>query len=130
MRTQPIHAREYWNDTGVQLKAQTKYRFSVVPNVGEPLFDASFAARTIEGEDWKSAPHMTAELFRAKRVDDAKWFALIGTVDKQHPWVIKDGDTVPAPASGTLFCYFNDVQLEVFYKNNKGFVVLEVEEVA
>ena len=85
MRTRPIHAKEYWNDTGVQLKAQAKYRLSVVAGVGEPLFDASFKARTIEGEDWKSVPHATAELLRLKRVDNAKWFALIGTVDKQHP---------------------------------------------
>ena len=83
----------------------------------------------IEGEDWKSVPHRTAELFRGKRVDDGKWFALIGRADKQHPWVIKDGETVTAPASGVLFCYFNDVQFEKFYENNKGFVVLEVEEV-
>ena len=111
------------------MKAQTKYRLSVVPDVGEPLFDASFKARTIEGKDWESAAHWTAELFNAKRVDDAKWFALIGTVDKQHPWVIKDGAAVIAPASGSLFCYFNDVQFEKFYGNNKGFVVLDVEEV-
>jgi hypothetical protein len=129
MHTRPIHAKEYWNDTGVQLKAQSRYRLSVVPEVGEPLFDASFHARTIEGEDWNSAPHWTAELFNLKRVDDARWFALIGTVDKQHPWVIRDGETVTAPASGTLFCYFNDVQREKFYGNNKGFVVLDVEEV-
>ena len=130
MRTRPIHAKEYWNDTGVQLKAQAKYRLSVVAGVGEPLFDASFKARTIEGEDWKSVPHATAELLRLKRVDNAKWFALIGTVDKQHPWVITDGGVVTSPASGTLFCYFNDVQIEKFYANNKGSVVLDVDEVA
>jgi hypothetical protein len=130
MRTQRIRANEYWNDTGVQLKAEARYRLSVVPGAGEPLFDATFKARTIEGEDWKNVLHRTAELFRGKRVDDAKWFALIGTVDKQHPWVIADGAIVTAPASGTLFCYFNDVQFEKFYENNKGSVVLEVEEVA
>jgi hypothetical protein len=37
---------------------------------------------------------------------------------------------VTSPADGFLVCYFNDVQLEVFYRNNSGWVVLGVEQVA
>lgn len=129
-RTQPIHANQYWNDTGVDLTGGTRYRLTVVPNMGEPLRDASFVARSIAGEDWDSLPHKTAELFRGKRVDDARWFALIGTIDRQHPWIVTDGGTVVAPASGRLICFFNDVQLETFYRNNQGWVVLDVEALA
>ena len=129
-RTQPIHADRYWNDTGVDLTQGALYRFSVVPGMGAPLRDASFAAGSIEGEDWQSLPHKTADLFHGKRVDDAKWFALIGTIEKKHPWVMTDGGIVTAPASGRLMCFFNDVQLELFYRNNSGWVVLDVDEVS
>ena len=129
MRTLPILADRYWNDTGIRLEENAQYRMSVVPDAGTPLHDASFKAKSIAGEDWTSAPHEAAELVRGKRVDDARWFALIGTVDKKHPWVITDGGVVTAPASGRLVCFFNDVQLEVFYKNNGGSVVLEIEDV-
>ena len=54
-----------------------------------------------------------------------RWFALIGTVDRKHPWVITDGGVVTAPASGALMCFFNDVQLELFDRDNGGWVVLE-----
>src|SRR5262245_30340533 len=129
-RTQPIRADQYWNDTGVDLLERTRYRFSVVPDVGEALRDASFAARSIAGDDWDSLPHQTAELFHGKRMDDARWFALIGTIDRTQPWIITDGGIVTAPASGRLTCFFNDVQLEVFYRNNSGWVVLDVEALA
>ena len=129
-RTQPIRADRYWNDTGVDLIARTRYRLTVVPNVREPLRDASFLARSIAGEDWDSLPHKTAELFRGKRVDDARWFALIATIDRTHPWIVTDGGIFTAPASGRLTCFFNDVQLEVFYRNNSGWVVLDVEALA
>lgn len=126
-RTQPIRADQYWNDTGVDLVGKTRYRLAVVPTLGEPLRDASFAASSIAGEEWDSVPHKTAELFRGKRMDDAKWFALIGTVAQKHPWVITDGGIIAPPASGRLVCFFNDVQMETFYKNNSGWVVLDVE---
>ena len=90
---------------------------------------AQFPAGSIEGEDWDSLPHKAADLVHGKRVDDARWFALIGTVDKKHPWVIVDGAVVTAPASGAFTRFFNDVQLELFYENNGGSVVLEVVEV-
>ena len=117
----------YWNDTGVDLVEKTRYRLAVVPSLGEPLRDAHFMARSIAGEEWDSLPHKTAEALRGKRVDDARWFALIGTIDRRHPWVITDGGIATPPVSGRLVCFFNDVQLEIFYKNNSGWVALDVE---
>lgn len=130
MRTQPILANQYWNDTGILLQKDMSYRMSVVRDAGTPLHDASYQAGSIAGEDWNSLPHKVAELVHGKRIDDARWFALIGTVDKAHPWVISDGGVVTAPATGRLLCFFNDVQLELFYRNNGGSVVLEIDEVA
>jgi hypothetical protein len=129
VRTNPIRADQFWNDTGVDLIEGASYRLSVAPGLGEPLRDASFEARSIDGEDWQSLAHKSAELLHGKRVDDAKWFALIGTVDKRHPWVLRDKSRFTAPASGRLYCFFNDVQLELFYRNNSGWVVLEIDPV-
>lgn len=126
-RTLPIHAARYWNDTGIHLSKGVQYRMTVVASVGEPLHDASFVAHSIAGEDWQSLPHKAATLVHGKRMDEAKWFALIGTVDKGQPWVIVDGAVVTAPADGALVCYFNDVQIELFYRNNSGWIVLDVE---
>jgi hypothetical protein len=129
MRTLPILANRYWNDTGVQLTEGARYRMTVVAGAGSPLRDAKFTARSIAGEDWKSLAHKSAELVHGKRIDDARWFALIGTVEREHPWVVTDGGVVTAPASGALICFFNDVQLELFYRNNDWSVVFDVEEV-
>jgi len=128
-RTNQIHARQYWNDTGVDLLEGRSYRLSVVPELGKTLKDANFVAGGIAGEDWNSLAHKTAEFLHGKRMDKAKWFALIGTIDKRLPWIITDGSIVTAPASGRLFCYVNDVSFEAFYQNNDGWVVLDVEPV-
>lgn len=124
-QTQRIYANRYWNETGVQLRANTAYRLRVVPGLGEPLRDATSIARSIAGEDWHDFAHKTASLVHGKRKDDARWFALIGTVDKNHAWIIEDGGTFTVPVGGQLLCYFNDVQIEWFYENNSGWVVLE-----
>lgn len=126
-RTRRIHAARYWNETGVCLRKDTPYRLRLIRGVGEPLRDASYVARGIEGEDWDSFAHRSAALIHGKRMDDARWFALIGTVDREHPWAITDGTVFTVPTSGQLVCYFNDVQLEWFYGNNAGWVVLELE---
>jgi hypothetical protein len=126
-RTERIYANRYWNDTGVFLRANTRYRVKVVPNLGEPLRDASYSARSIAGEDWQSLAHRAAALAHGKRLDTAKWFALIGTVDKKHPWAMTDGGAFTVPVGGQLLCYFNDVQADWFYENNSGWVVLDVE---
>jgi hypothetical protein len=129
-RTRPIRAEQYWNETGIHLTKGAQYRMTVVHGLGEQLHDASSVARSIEGEDWQSVPHKIANLMHGKRVDYAKWFALIGTVNREDPWVILDGGIVTAPADGPLICYFNDVKLELFYRNNAGWVVLNVEQIA
>lgn len=127
-RTLRIYTWKYWNPTGIFLRPGVRYRAQVVRDMGEPLRDASFTARSIEGEDWDSLAHKSASMAHGKRKDDAKWFALIGTVDQKHAWVIKDGGEFTVPVGGQLLCYFNDVQVEWFYENNSGWVALEIEQ--
>jgi len=98
-----VHAKRHWNATGLHLTQGARYRATVVPGVGDTLKDASFTAGTIAGEDWKSWP---------------------------PPWVIADGGVFTVPATGELVCYFNDVQLEIFYRNNSGWVRLQLDEVS
>ena len=128
-RTQRIYANQYWNETAVFLRPDRRYHVRVVPNLGEPLRDADFTAASIAGEDWDSIAHRAASLLHGKRNDTAKWFALIGTVDKKFPWIIADNSEFTVPVGGQLLCYFNDVQIEWFYENNSGWVVLELEEI-
>jgi hypothetical protein len=130
MATTDVFAGHYWNETGIRLVAGGRYRIRVVPGVGAPLQDASFTARSIAGEDWTSVPHKIAELVHGKRLDTARWFALIATIDKAYAFIVTDGGEVTAPADGQLVCYFNDVQNPLFYKNNSGWVRLAVEPVA
>lgn len=127
-RTQRICANAYWNPTGVFLRPDTRYRARVVPGIGEPLRDASNTASSIAGEDWHTLAYRTASLLHGKRKDDARWFALIATVDKKHPWILSDGGVFSVAVGGQLVCYFNDVQIELFYRNNSGWVVLEIEQ--
>lgn len=126
-RTVRIYANKYWNPTGVFLRPNVKYRVRVVPGLGEPLRDANYTAASIAGENWASVPHKAASFLHGKRKDDANWFALIGTVDKTNPRILQDGGVFSMPVGGQLLCYFNDVQIEWFYENNSGWVVLEIE---
>jgi hypothetical protein len=52
-----------------------------------------------------------------------------GTVDKEHPWAITDGGAFTFPIGGQLLCYFNDLLVELEYRDNSGWVLLDVEEV-
>lgn len=128
-RTQRIYACQYWNATGVLLNREQRYRLKVVEGVGEPLRDAKYLSPTIDGLEWNSTPHKAGALLKSKRKDDAKWFALIGTVDKKNPWIVKDGAEFIAQATGQLYCYFNDVQFEPYYRNNSGWIVMELESI-
>jgi hypothetical protein len=128
-RTQRIRARDYWNATGVFLRAGVQYRARVVPGVGEPLRDKDQLSHTIAGEDWNGFTYRTAAILHGKRKNDAKWFALIGTVDQDHPWAITDGGIFTVPIGGQLLCYFNDLLVELEYRDNSGWVLLDVEEV-
>jgi uncharacterized protein (DUF2235 family) len=128
-RTQRIYARNYWNETGVYVRKDLQYRVRLVQGIGEPLRDDKRLAGSINGEDWTGFTYKTAELLHGKRNTKAKWFALVGTVDKEHAWPITDGDVFTPKVSGQLVCYFNDIQVELEYRDNSGWVVLEIDEV-
>lgn len=117
-----IRACKLWNSTGVVLTAGRRYRFSA----------------TGTWKDWKTGCPATgyqSERLRPfeslRRCTDAKWFSLIGAVEKEKSTcfdigrLMESGEIYTATSSGMLYCFANDVV--VMYWNNSGAVELEVE---
>jgi len=96
----------------------------------EPLdvYDASIHVTTLDGwpSCWQRLVFSPLAIFRRCPFDP--WFAMICSVDKQHRFRITyDGYEFAAPATGELYCYFNDVPF--FYKNNRGTVRISVDAI-
>jgi hypothetical protein len=122
--TGTIYAKNKWNETGVLLEKGETYQISSI-SITEPLRDAGWKSSSIYGENWQGFWH---KLFsKLKRKKNANWFALIGTVDREHSWAFQSDTQFIAPESGMLVCYFNDVP--IMYWNNSGKVVLNIQNV-
>jgi hypothetical protein len=119
-----ILADRRWNKTSLALRKGATYRFS----------------SSMEWTDWTRHPTATGYsdwkigwLFWLRRMPRARWFSLIGAIDKRRDLrldigrLIENGEPYTAPASGTLYCYANDVWF--MYWNNRGYVTLEMREV-
>ena len=63
------------------------------------------------------------------RIPSAKWFALIGCINRNKPYfLIGEGQTVfQAEQDGELICFANDVR--GFYWNNSGSLLIKMERV-
>lgn len=118
MRSAIITARSYWNETGVCLIKGHSYRFEALGN----WTDSGITCTAAGFHRWWLQP-----VGKLKRVPEAAWFELIGSIERTEPFRIGESlvDFI-APASGYLFCFANDVS--GFYWNNKGSVVLVVED--
>lgn len=122
--TATVPARQPWVSTGLYVEKGERYTLS--------------AAGTWTDKDYKTDPDGYASpkaLMRAfewaRRVRKAKWFALIGCIDRKTDttFVIGKGPgSLEAPVSGVLLCYANDVR--GFYGNNSGAVALTIERIA
>lgn len=121
--TNPIYANKMWNQTGVILEKGKMYQISTV-SVLEPFRDANWESKSIVGQDWQGFWHKHFTKFKRKKNEN--WFALIGTIDKKHPWALKYQTKFIAPESGMLICYFNDVP--IMYWNNSGTIILNIQE--
>jgi len=117
-----INSHKHWNDTSIVLEAGHAYCL-IVP--GHQKW-----------QDWGicSGPDGYCRrklwLFEFwRRMPQAHWFALVGSVDKKKDarFVIGSGLAIYYPSrTGRLFCYANDVY--GFYWNNSGTVTLSVYE--
>jgi hypothetical protein len=114
-----ILASNPWNDTGIDLSAGGVYDFVAT---GE-WKDASIPS---DADGYVSTP--IVKLFeRFRRIPDARYFKLIGTIGKSTGASVEIGVKLTGftPAkSDRLYCFANDVRW--MYWNNRGAIELTV----
>jgi len=125
--TVPINACSPWVDgwdppcvPEIFLEANTPYSFRATGT----WFDSGFGS----GPQGYSSTNVVLRLAeRWRRVPAARWFMLIGTVDRDTSLLtgIGAGATIAFPKSGRLGCFANDVR--TMYFNNRGSVMLTVD---
>ena len=118
-----IEAIKKWNKTPYQLVKGKRYCFSATGKWIDWYIDTD--AKGFERKWLKPF-----ELL--KRFPSGKWFSLIGAIDQDKSTqfdighLIEKQQAYTATASGTLYCFANDVPIA--YYNNKGAIDIIVEE--
>jgi hypothetical protein len=114
-----IESRPTWVNTGIRLVAGTSYRLSA----SGQWKDASILT---DANGYRSVNAFQRLTERLRRQPDARWFTLIGAIDRrpETQFVIGSGCDYHATASGELTCFAND--LRGFYFNNAGSITLTV----
>lgn len=119
-----IEAKRLWNRTDLKVEKGREYRFSAKRTWFDATIESSAGGKSYPKLDWLSW---------MKRMPSAKWFSVIGAIDKRRDTLvdigrlIEEGATYTAPASGTLYCFANDVCF--MYWNNDKSIELEMKEV-
>jgi hypothetical protein len=114
-----IQSRLKWNKTGVKVIAGRNYRYRAIGRWKDWHIECDadgFTNAFMDLSGW------------LKRAPSAKWFQLIGAVDRDSSRLINLGTSgkFTAPSSGTLWAFANDASFA--YGNNSGHVDLSVEE--
>ena len=114
-----IQSKEKWNDTGIDVVKDVLYTYS-----------AKGIWKDSDREcDANGYSNFMLDIFSfTKRTYSAKWFQLIGVINKDSKYTIKfrKDDTFIAPENGRLWAYANDACFA--YKNNSGYIELELNE--
>jgi hypothetical protein len=120
-----VNSRLHWNSTAFELAKGREYRFTA----SGTWYDASIAATATGFSD----PRLDW-LGWMRRMPRARWLSVVGAIDMRRETrfdigrLIEDGSTYTATASGTLYCYANDVWF--MYWNNTGSIDLEIVEMS
>jgi hypothetical protein len=111
---------EKWNDTGIDLIKDREYKYTATGKWKDWFIECD--------ADGYSNFFMELIFRRTKRRPSAKWFQLVGEVDKDisHTIELGKGGTFIAPENGRLWVYANDASFA--YWNNCGCIELTVEE--
>ncbi|VAW90074.1 hypothetical protein MNBD_GAMMA18-1993 [hydrothermal vent metagenome] len=132
-----VNSNVKYNPSRLLLTAGQKYRFTV--DMKQRWFDGTIAC----GPDgWKAKEEIDNRLMRwgiklkegGRRVPDAAWFELIGTVNRsdQESFRLLKHTTKSSPykclQGGELFAFANDLNSK--YGNNLGTIVLSVTRVS
>jgi hypothetical protein len=122
-RTVEVAARPRWTATGIVLVSGARYRARA-----EGGWRDRHLATDAAGYDSPNLVFRLVERFR--RHPRARWFALVGTVDRRRGTrlVLGAATEFTARATGELVCYANDLLPMLF--NNSGSVRLTVVRTA
>jgi hypothetical protein len=122
-RTAVVFAKPHWNQTGIELAAGEQYEISA-----EGRWVDWFIPHGPEGDPSESFYMKAVEPLR--RLPHENWFELIGALDSNIATAFPIGKACryTAKSAGELTCFANDV--EGFYFNNYGQVLLTVSRTA
>ena len=113
-----IYADQVWNSTGIELLESCSYSLETE---AEAVWKDWFIST---GPDGFTKWYLRWSAGK-KRMKDENWFALIGTLNKEMPFLIGKGlQELRPPITGELVCYANDILS--FYGNNSGSLALKV----
>jgi hypothetical protein len=117
-----IHAHLKFNQTPFQLETGKRYRFTAThewTDLHETCTATGYTSKKLRL--WEGL----------RREPKAKWFSLIGCIDKRRDTqfdigrLIESDSVYTACATGAVYCFANDVWF--MYWNNKGFIDLQME---
>jgi hypothetical protein len=119
--TMTVFAREEWNESpAVYLEADNLYRFEVV---GDPIDWVDGDVTETNGAD--GYEHLALKPFKhLARMPGARWFQLIGAVDRGDLFAIGRTCDHRPQRSGEFACFANDARFK--YENNRGQLSLSV----
>jgi hypothetical protein len=125
-----VKAEEKWNKTGIVLEKGKTYKFEARGKWVDKDYETDANGFTTKEYITQHPSELTRILMgffeKFRRVPQANWFALIGTIGKttKTHFIIGTERTYKAVEDVELFCFANDVSFA--YGNNKGELELEV----
>jgi len=122
-----VHSIEFWNHTNIELKKGNTYSISVDPK-DQKWTDGKWIKEVCNAEGFS---HRILDIFSfLKRYKSAKWFCLIGCIDKSPEDFFKIGiikENYTPTKTGILNCFANDAKGH--YKNNSGSISIKVKRI-
>lgn len=119
-----IESKEQWTDTGIELSKNSHYKYEAKGKWNDWFIKC-------DADGYPDLLNFLMDLFlrRIKRTPSAKWFQLIGVVNKDILYTIDLGvkGEFVAPKNGRLWVYANDA--DSAYHNNSGSIELKVEKI-
>ena len=116
----PVYARKLWNDSGINVVSGQVFNFAV------PTGQEWTAWRTRCNADGYNSTDLNRPFEIFRRVPNARWLQLIGTIGKSISPVIIGSQFVEflPPSAGRLYLFANDIPW--MYWNNRGMIAVRI----
>lgn len=120
--TFPVYARQFWNDSGIDLVKDARYLFNAQGNWLDLI--------TPCGPDGYPGLFYQKKLENLLRIPNRKWFLLCGAVDQDSNTAFEIGSSYlyKSDKKGRLFCFAND--MPGWYWNNFGNIQVKIKRVS